>query len=510
MRMSLSLAVASVALASPAGAVTVVVPDDQPTIQAGLDATAAGDTVRVRCGTYLEHDLLLASGQTLLGETGDPACVIVDAQGLGTVLRLLDGRVRGMTFQGGSAVDDGGGIFCFSGSPEVYDCVVRDNRGDSGGGVYVRLGASPRFERCVIRANAADGPSGRGGGALVSAGAAPLFLECTFRGNVASDRGGGVHVLTASPELRGCRFSENRAVFGGGLSIGRGSTMDVVGCVLSGNEADLGGGVYYPTDASQLSTVRFLRTTFGRNVAREGGAFFTERTTAPGSRSRVDFTGCSFLENVAERGGGIFLQYVSSRLENCLFASNEATVGDGGGLLAAVCTPHFFDCIFSGNTAAEAGAGAYCFSSSATFSTCIFHENRADGGGSGIHLESSHSVQVSRSVLAFGRAGPPVGCAASAGPAMDCCILFGNAGGDWVGCIAGRENVNGNSSADPLFCRPGDRNFSVSPDSPCLAANNTCGVEIGVTGIGCSGSRVLGLDPVSWGRLKARYGTTPP
>ncbi|HMB69057.1 MAG TPA: hypothetical protein VKU85_07085, partial [bacterium] len=39
-----------------AGSATVRVPQDQPTVQAGLAAASAGDTVLVACGNYLEHD----------------------------------------------------------------------------------------------------------------------------------------------------------------------------------------------------------------------------------------------------------------------------------------------------------------------------------------------------------------------------------------------------------------------------------------------------------------------
>jgi len=63
---------------------TIHVPGDIPTIQAGLQAAVAGDTVLVAAGTYYEHDLTMnPSGIILRGETGLPEDVIIDAQGLG-------------------------------------------------------------------------------------------------------------------------------------------------------------------------------------------------------------------------------------------------------------------------------------------------------------------------------------------------------------------------------------------------------------------------------------------
>jgi hypothetical protein len=69
---------------------------------------------------------------------------------------------------------------------------------------------------------------------------------------------------------------------------------------------------------------------------------------------------------------------------------------------------------------------------------------------------------------------------------LTCCDVYGNQGGDWIGCIADQYGTAGNISADPLFCDPvaGDHGL-VSPDSPCLPENNECGVLIGAHGLGC-------------------------
>jgi hypothetical protein len=71
---------------------------------------------------------------------------------------------------------------------------------------------------------------------------------------------------------------------------------------------------------------------------------------------------------------------------------------------------------------------------------------------------------------------------------LGCCDLFGNEGGDWVGCVAGQNGQNGNISEDPLFCDAENGDFTLHSDSPCLGENNPeCGT-MGAKGSGCGPS----------------------
>jgi hypothetical protein len=56
-----------------------------------------------------------------------------------------------------------------------------------------------------------------------------------------------------------------------------------------------------------------------------------------------------------------------------------------------------------------------------------------------------------------------------------------------VECIAGQEGIDGNFSADPLFCNVGIGDVGLANEtSPCLPANNDCGVLIGALDEGCA------------------------
>ena len=83
--------------ASPA---TIVVPDDQPTIQQGVDAASSGDTVYVRSGTYYEH-VTIDKSLTLQGE--DRETTIIDGGGSGKVIYVTANHVTisGLTVTNG-------------------------------------------------------------------------------------------------------------------------------------------------------------------------------------------------------------------------------------------------------------------------------------------------------------------------------------------------------------------------------------------------------------------------
>jgi predicted outer membrane repeat protein len=184
--------------AGPADHQTWLIPIDAPTIQAGIDIAAAGDTVMVTCGTYTwssegtgnsEGLIRLKSDVVLCSETGLPDCVTLDAQSQGRVIYGIDlsvfTSITGFTLTGGDVAgmpsNDGGGIYLESSPITVSSCRFVSNSADMGGGVSSSL-ATPVFSECEFRANTAT----LLGGAVYSNGFAenlqpgPTFEYCTF------------------------------------------------------------------------------------------------------------------------------------------------------------------------------------------------------------------------------------------------------------------------------------------------------------------------------------------
>ena len=69
---------------------TIIVPDDQPTIQQAIDAAGSGDTVYVRSGTYYEH-VIINKSLTLQGEDKDTTAI--DGSGSGSVIYMTSSYV---------------------------------------------------------------------------------------------------------------------------------------------------------------------------------------------------------------------------------------------------------------------------------------------------------------------------------------------------------------------------------------------------------------------------------
>ncbi len=181
------------------------------------------------------------------------------------------------------------------------------------------------------------------------------------------------------------------------------------------------------------------------------------------------------LQNYA--GGVYCLDGPGPTFIDCIFSANTAP--DGGGAVSCYSSsPSFTNCTFSGNSASldfGSGGAIYCIYSSLVLEGCTFSGNGARDGG-GIFCDTYSSCMMDRTIIAFSPEGAGVTCIEDALAILSCTDVYGNAGGDWVGCIADQQGVNGNISAHPRFCEETVGDYTLALGSACLPENNDCAV----------------------------------
>jgi hypothetical protein len=230
--------------------------------------------------------------------------------------------------------------------------------------------------------------------------------------------------------------------YGGGILCDSETEIDISNCIISNCEASSGGGVW----CGSLAWVDISDCLFAGNRAIDGGGL------AVIWAANVEISGCTFSANVATEEGGAIGRY-------------GGFAGSGPGVT---------DCTFTGN-AAPSGAALYC---------------------------SNVNMSLNRVIIASSTQGEAVFCGEEGHAWLYCSNVYGNAGGDWVGCIADQLGSDGNIEQDPQFCSANpdtDWNWHIQTDSPCATA--VCGM-MGAWPVGCGASPV---ERCTWGALKASF-----
>lgn len=553
----LAIGIRSLACTDDASAVTRHVPADYASVRAALLAAAPDDTVEIACGSYREHDLFVPAGIVIRSETGLPECATIDASGLGRVLRCESPgapTIEGLTLRNAR----GGAITCIGTSPLIQRCRLADNLASDGAALFCDAAASPVVAACEVTGNESA--------AFWVQGSSHVRIHaCTFTNN--GNDSPAIFVRSASVTMSDSHLHHNRgrvveaseaSTFNASSTVfsdntrglfADGASMTLTECRIESNESS--GLTAIDSDLRMTSCVARENTVTGTDrFARGGGLHLTSSTAA--------ITDCKFLDNKAFVGGGAFVTTSAPVFLRCEFRNNRGVAGSRGGGFSAETggSPELIDCTFVGNESSrggglslrstpsavllrcviernessQSGAGIDVIGASLELESCILNYNSTPGDGAAIHaltgdldlrgctivmnkggpgraairlLGDLTTLSLRQSIVAHHLGLRTVSCDAGSLITATCTDLWGNAGGDWVDCVASQVDENGNFSMDPRFCRVDPGDFRLQSDSPCLPENsNSCDL-VGALGLGdCSGVAVV---PATWARIKTQY-----
>jgi len=443
-RMILFCMMIIVILFYPAYATIINVPADQLTIQSGIDSAITGDTVLVHDGTYTgdgKRDIDFNGKAIFVKSLNGAEYTVIDCEG------DEFNNHRGFKFHSGedsSSVLDG---FQIRNGWGLFDGLGGSS---AGGAILLESNSSPLISNIIILNCHADGH----GGAIFCTDSSPEFINCRIDSNSCDYQGGVVYAINSSPNFTLCSFNDNNSLNSGG-------------CFYLYNSPD----------------VTLNECSFDNNSASSSGGCFVVRD---GSWD-INLNNCTFINNSGSTSGVLFIQSSSANIYNSSFSNNSAT-SEGGAIRVIDGVVDIESCIFYENSSNRGGAISAENSSSLSVINSTFFNNSAVDGSSLFAVASSYIIE--NTIFSFSSLGDAI---SGGTPTLTCCDIYGNQGGDWVGAIAPQFGINGNFSADPLFCDISENDFHLTVDSPCAPLNNDCSVLIGAYDVYCSGLYAFNL-----------------
>lgn len=258
------------------------------------------------------------------------------------------------------------------------------------------------LRRCRLETNVSCS-AGSQGAAIWSGGGSLTVEDCTITSNVAVGewgRGAGLYVTAGVITLSRCQFLDNRAsAAGGAVYVNRPVTVRASECVWEDNSSREWGGAVY--EASPNS--RYTGCTFTRNKSSYGGAVaHFENTTV---------TDCEFHANRAVNGGAVHSYGYAPKYYNCLFSGNLAADRGGAWMNRNSGTPLLVNCTLSGNHALDRSGGIHSNTdgSAVTLVGSILWGNTDVSNGTGRGTQMSGIRIATYSCFEGGVIGDPVG-----------------------------------------------------------------------------------------------------
>jgi hypothetical protein len=489
------------------------------TIQGAVDSIPEYDIVELASGTYtgIGNREVDYRGRSVIVRGESAVSSAIDCEGQGRAFHFHSGEDSTSILQNLSIMNahasTGGAVLCEGSSPTIEGCAFHHSLADETGGALSLSHASPSIQHCTFVANSALS------GAAIHCGdsSSPKISNVIIALNVAGETvtcDSTSAVVLACSNVYGNADGDWVGVIAGQDTVNGNFSADPIFCDPEnmvyafdssspcanhpgcGQVGAVGVGCYLyrawrvPGDAPTIAAA-IDSASVGDTVVVACGTYYEHDLVMKSGvivRSETGSADCVTID--AGQQGRIF--YCNSVDSTAVVQGLTITGGQVGGVAwpangggAIYCedaSPLVIDCVLDANSAVYGGAVA-ANSASPRLIGCTVSHNAASNDGGGIYGLRS-TIRVERSIIAFSLAGEALCCGYQSQADVTCSDVFGNAGGDWVGCLAGKDGSDGNFSSDPMFCEPFTGHVDAA--SECASENSPpgCGL-IGALGVGC-------------------------
>ena len=311
---------------SIATATIIKVPQDQSSIQAGIDSALAGDTVLVDTGRYVENinfngkNIVVGSLFLTTGDTSYISQTVIDGDSSGSVVTFRNGEdttalLCGFKITNGYAhYEYGGGIYCQGANPSLVSLIVTKNASNYGrygraygGGIYYWNSSSILIDVSISN-NTATGFQGFGGGIYCGPNSNPSLTNVIVNGNYASTSGGGIYCIDSNLSLENVKISDNSVK---------------TEYVFQKKRVDGGGGICCLTSNLTLENV-IITDNFAKGPHVYGGGIYSR------INSSLILKNVSIYKNKSYYGGGVYItdsQIIFDDEKRCNIFLNDAASG---------------------------------------------------------------------------------------------------------------------------------------------------------------------------------------
>ena len=377
------------------------------------------------------------------------------------------------------ANNNGGAIYCASGSPIITNNIIYSNTAIDGGGIYCSS-CNSSITNNTISSNTSSGGSIGGGGIYCDGNA--IINNNTIFSNTTHGSGGGIKCDGGTPNIINNAIYSNVSFdnYGGGISCESGSPT-ISNNNIHNNSGGYGGGI---TCFGNINSPTISSNTIYNNSAIGGGGIACVNTTS-----------------------------LTINIMNNTISNNTATVSSGliagGGIACYNSDPSIINNTISNNTASNnrGGGGIYCGSSNPTIMSNTISNNSAINGGA-LYCDGN-STPTLRNCILFGNNSTVDGAQVflfdepSDPNFYYCDIQTGTSAFGLNGNFYSGTYLN-NIDIDPLFVSPSGgsgtgfngviADWSLQSNSPCINSGDPNGIYPATDKAGNSRATVCRID----------------